>query len=63
MGVSTFSTPAPMTFPNVFNAPPGTKLNLLRFNEDTGRFKIVASELISYATAVELTASKASTSS
>ncbi|MCI0746812.1 MAG: dockerin type I repeat-containing protein [Verrucomicrobia subdivision 3 bacterium] len=25
MGVSTFSTPAPMTFPNVFNAPPGAK--------------------------------------
>src|SRR5262245_27692202 len=26
-GVATFTTPASMTFPNVFNAPPGTKLN------------------------------------
>ena len=24
-----FPTPAPMTFPNVFNAAPGTKLNFL----------------------------------
>ena len=40
MGVSTFSTPAPMTFPNVFNAPPGTKLNFLSFDHTTGRLVI-----------------------
>jgi hypothetical protein len=37
MGVSTFSTPAPMTFPNVFNAPPGTKLNFLSFDYSSSR--------------------------
>lgn len=31
-GVATFSTPAPMTFPNVFNASPGTQLNFLSFD-------------------------------
>src|SRR5262249_17223296 len=36
-GVSTFTTPAPMTFPNVFNAPPGTQLNFLSFDHTTGR--------------------------
>ncbi len=40
MGVSTFSTPAPMTFPNVFNAPPGTRLNFLSFDHTTGRLVI-----------------------
>ncbi len=39
-GLSTFSTPATMTFPNVFNAAPGTKLNFLSFDHTTGRLVI-----------------------
>lgn len=42
MGVATFSTPATMTFPNVFgtNALPGSKLNFLSFDHTTGRLII-----------------------
>ncbi len=40
MGVSNFATPAPMTFPNVFNAAPGTELNFLSFDHTTGRLVI-----------------------
>ena len=29
-GITSFSEPVPMTFPNVFNAAPGSKLSLLR---------------------------------
>ncbi len=47
MGVSTFSTPAPMTFPNVFNAPPGTKLNFLSFDHTTGRLVIEGTAMVS----------------
>jgi hypothetical protein len=39
-GIATFSTPAAMTFPNVFNAAPGTKLNFLSFDHTTGRLVI-----------------------
>ena len=38
-GVAAFSTPAPMTFPNIYNAPPGTKLSFLSFNHTTGRLE------------------------
>jgi hypothetical protein len=47
MGVSTFSTPAPMTFPNVFNAPSGTKLNFLSFDHTTGRLVIEGTATVS----------------
>jgi hypothetical protein len=47
MGVSTFATPAPMTFPNVFNAPPGTKLNFLSFDHTTGRLVIEGTATVS----------------
>ncbi len=46
-GVSTFSTPAPMAFPNVFNAPPGTKLNFLSFDHTTGRLVIEGTATVS----------------
>jgi hypothetical protein len=36
-GITNFSTPAAMTFPNVFNAPPGTKQLFLSFDHTTGR--------------------------
>ncbi|MCE9591901.1 MAG: Ig-like domain-containing protein [Planctomycetes bacterium] len=36
-GVAVFSIPAAITFPNVFGAAPGTKLNLLSFDHTTGR--------------------------
>ena len=39
-GIATFSTPVPMTFPNVFNAPIGTKLNFLSFDHTTGKLVV-----------------------
>ena len=39
-GVSTFTTPIDITFPNVFNAAPGSKLNILSFDHTTGRLVI-----------------------
>jgi hypothetical protein len=46
-GVATFSTPAQMTFPNVFNAPPGTKLCFLSFDHTTGRLVIDGTATVS----------------
>ena len=39
-GVATFAEPVQITFPNVFNAAPGTKLNILSFDHTTGRLVI-----------------------
>lgn len=39
-GAAVFSTPLQLTLPNVFSAPPGTKLNLLSFDHTTGRLVI-----------------------
>jgi Ca2+-binding RTX toxin-like protein len=39
-GAAVFSTPLQLTLPNVFNAAPGTKLNLLSFDHTTGRLVI-----------------------
>jgi hypothetical protein len=39
-GVATFTTPAAMTFPNVFHSPPGTQVSLLSFDHTTGRLVI-----------------------
>ncbi|MCC7082795.1 MAG: phosphatase PAP2 family protein, partial [Burkholderiales bacterium] len=38
--VAVFAQPAKITFPNVFNAAPGTKLNILSFDHTTGRLVI-----------------------
>src|SRR5262249_23714703 len=46
-GVSTFATPASMTFPNVFNAAPGTKLDFLSFDHTTGRLVIEGTATVS----------------
>jgi hypothetical protein len=46
-GVATFSTPAAMTFPNVFNAPPGTKQDFLSFDHTTGRLVIEGTATVS----------------
>ncbi|MBI3415739.1 MAG: hypothetical protein HY043_10560, partial [Verrucomicrobia bacterium] len=46
-GIATFSTPAPMTFPNVFNAAPGTQLNFLSFDHTTGRLVIEGTATVS----------------
>jgi hypothetical protein len=46
-GISNFSTPAKMTFPNVFNAAPGTKLNFLSFDHTTGRLIIEGTATVS----------------
>lgn len=42
-----FTTPAELTLPNVFNAPPGTKLNLLSFDHTTGRLVIEGTGTVS----------------
>src|SRR5262249_13625429 len=47
MGVATFSTPAKITFPNVFNASPGTKLDFLSFDHTTGRLVIDGTATVS----------------
>ncbi|MFB8829778.1 hypothetical protein ACE0DR_11595 [Azotobacter sp. CWF10] len=39
-GGAVFDTPVQMTLPNVFNAAPGTKLNILSFDHTTGRLVI-----------------------
>src|SRR5262245_17590529 len=46
-GIAKFSTPAPMTFPNVFNAPPGLQLNFLSFDHTTGRLVIEGTATVS----------------
>ncbi|MCH8990346.1 MAG: hypothetical protein IIA44_01155, partial [Acidobacteria bacterium] len=47
LGVSNFSVPAPMTFPNVFGAPPGSKLNFLSFDHTTGLLVIEGTATVS----------------
>ena len=44
---ATFNTPLQMTFPNVFNAAPGTKLNFLSFDHTTGRLVIEGTGTVS----------------
>jgi len=46
-GAATFNTPLQMTFPNVFNAAPGTKLNFLSFDHTTGRLVIEGTATVS----------------
>jgi len=46
-GISNFSTPAPMTFPNLFDAAPGSKLNFLSFDHTTGRLVIEGTATVS----------------
>ena len=46
-GVATFTTPVAMTFPNVFDAAPGTKLNFLSFDHTTGRLLIEGTATVS----------------
>jgi hypothetical protein len=46
-GVATLTTPAQITFPNVFNAAPGTKLNVLSFDHTTGRLEIDGTATVS----------------
>src|SRR5207302_20353 len=46
-GITNFSTPAPMTFPNMLNATPGTKLNFLSFDHTTGRLVIDGTATVS----------------
>lgn len=46
LGVARFLEPAPMTFPNLFDAPPGTQLNFLSFSHETGRLEIVGTATV-----------------
>ena len=46
-GVATFTEPVQITFPNVFNAAPGTKLNILSFDHTTGRLVIDGTATVS----------------
>jgi hypothetical protein len=47
LDVSLFSSPAPMTFPNVFQGLPGQKLNFLSFDHTTGRLVIEGTATVS----------------
>jgi hypothetical protein len=46
-GVATFTTPAQLTFPNIFNAAPGAKMNVLSFDHTTGRLVIDGTATVS----------------
>src|SRR5262249_21767648 len=46
-GITNFSTPAPITFPNLFGAAPGTQLNFLSFDHTTGRLVIEGTATVS----------------
>ena len=46
-GVATFTQPVQITFPNVFNASPGTKLNVLSFDHTTGMLVINGTATVS----------------
>ena len=46
-GVAAFNTPLQITFPNTFNAAPGTKLNFLSFDHTTGRLVIEGTATVS----------------
>src|SRR5262249_5052941 len=46
-GVATFTTPVPLTFPNLFAAAPGTKLDFLSFDHTTGRLVIEGTATVS----------------
>ena len=46
-GVTAFSTPLQITFPNVFNAAPGTTLSVLSFDHTTGRLVIEGTATVS----------------
>ena len=45
--MATFAEPVQITFPNVFNAAPGTKLNILSFDHTTGRLVINGTATVS----------------
>lgn len=46
-GISVFSTPVPMTSPNIFGLPPGTQQNFLSFDHTTGRLVIEGTGTVS----------------
>lgn len=46
-GIAAFSTPMPMTAPNLFGAAPGTRLNFLSFDHTTGRLEIEGTGTVS----------------
>jgi len=43
----TFSTPVPITFPNIDNLPPGTEVDIWSLDAETGTFVIVGTGLVS----------------
>ncbi|MEM1343501.1 MAG: Ig-like domain-containing protein, partial [Pseudomonadota bacterium] len=46
-GAEAFTTPAELTLPNVFDAPAGSKLNILSFDHTTGRLVIEGTATVS----------------
>ena len=46
-GVAQFAEPLQITFPNVYNAAPGTKLNFLSFDHESGRLVIEGTATVS----------------
>jgi len=43
----TFSSPVPITFPNIDNLPPGTQTDIWSLDAETGTFKVVGTGLVS----------------
>ncbi len=43
----TFSTPVPITFPNIDNLPPGTQTDIWSLDAESGTFKVVGTGLVS----------------
>src|SRR4051812_33682151 len=46
-GVATFSAPVAVSFPNVYGAAPGSKLNFYSFDHTTGRLEIEGTATVS----------------
>src|SRR5207248_6637436 len=46
-GITNFSTPAALTFPNIFHSAPGTQVNFLSFDHTTGRLVIDGTATVS----------------
>ena len=46
-GVATFTTPVTLTFPNITDAAPGTKLEFMSFDHTTGRLEVEGTATVS----------------
>jgi hypothetical protein len=47
LGTTRFDVPAPLTYPNIDNLPPGTKALIWSFNHDAGRWDVIGTGTVS----------------